>query len=119
MLIQHTLCFSKYSKSGVLKKIVRDLIDIVKSKQGIIVVNIDHHEYNSDDLVKIGVIKEDVKTSSYLTDAYVKKSETYLDMLLGYFDLSHRYVKLKNEEKSIKYPPNVKLGKIQDNYCMV
>ena len=101
------------------QKIVRDLIDIVKSKYGIIVVNIDHHEYNSEDLVKIGVIKEDVTTSSYQTDSYVKKSETYLDMLLGYFDLSHRYVKLKNEEKSIKYPPNVKLGKIEDNSCMV
>ena len=37
--------------------IVRNLLEIMKTKYGIIIVNIDHHEYVSQDLIKIGVKK--------------------------------------------------------------
>ena len=96
------------------QKIVRKLIELIKSRYGIIVVNIDHHKYTSDDLVRIGVVKEEVTTASYLTETYVEESKTCIDRMLKYFDFSHRYTKIKYEEKSIKYPPKVRLKKIED-----
>jgi len=89
-------------------KLVRSLIERLKTEYDITIVNIDHHEYESSDLVKIGVVKEETLNPDYLCKKLIHKEKSFYEKIMDYFDISRNYVAIK-KEKSIKYPPKVKL----------
>ena len=110
-----TVIFADEITAGLDKTtqgIVRNLIEIVKNRYGITVVNIDHHTYTSESLVKIGVTKvEDARPCLFdsMPDTNVKLDG--ISNWWSFLDISHRYEKIKNikSKKKILMPPVIKL----------
>jgi len=92
------------------QKLVRSLIERLKTEYDITIINIDHHTYESTDLIKIGVFKEEILNPDYLCKEPIYKEKTFYEKIIDYFDISCRYEKIK-ESKQIKYPPKVSLKK--------
>lgn len=87
--------------------IVRSLIEKLKNEFGIVIVNIDHHDYESKDFSKIGVVKTEPYKMYFDKTNEISKSQNWLSDFIDF--LSKRYKKEKNTVV-IKYPPNIKLS---------
>jgi ABC-type lipoprotein export system ATPase subunit len=85
------------------QKNVRELLEKLKNEYDITIINIDHHKYESKDLIKIGVKiindkqKDDISENK-LPEQVFKKS--LLNKLVNF--LSTRYKKIEKSEKSDK-----------------
>lgn len=89
--------------------IVRNILEKLKKEHNVTIVNIDHHEYSSDQLIKVGITKTCSFEKKFSENIVSIRDDNWISSFVSY--IGKRYSK-NNNEKKIKYPPNVKLTKI-------
>lgn len=103
--------------------IIRNLIEKIKTEFKIKIINIDHHEYDSNDFIEIGVQKiSDKKVINFNNNDENTKNNTFSNNIFTFdlfllMEIFINFMKTRYKKKiknpKISYPPEIELNKIK------